>query len=55
MSVIVKLDDDKYILLVKGADSSMNFAHQPRELKDMVNKYAKEGLRTLVFGHRLFD
>lgn len=56
MSVIVE-HKNKYYLMTKGADSIMLPRCQAREetieiLQDHLNKFAKEGLRTLVMGQK---
>ncbi|KAM0004042.1 putative P-type phospholipid transporter [Helianthus debilis subsp. tardiflorus] len=58
MSVIVKNDDGKLLLLSKGADSVMfaRLAKNGREFeentKKHVNQYADAGLRTLILAYR---
>lgn len=58
MSVIVRNEDGKLLLLCKGADSVMfeRLANNGREFeentKDHVNEYADAGLRTLILAYR---
>ncbi|KAM7280288.1 hypothetical protein ACFE04_007422 [Oxalis oulophora] len=61
MSVIVRNEDGKILLLSKGADSVMfeRLANDGREFeeqtKEHINEYADAGLRTLIFAHRELD
>ncbi|XP_075103318.1 putative phospholipid-transporting ATPase 9 [Nicotiana tabacum] len=58
MSVIVKDEDGKILLLSKGADSIMferlgkNGREFEEETKEHVNEYADAGLRTLILAYR---
>ncbi|KAK4597252.1 hypothetical protein RGQ29_015005 [Quercus rubra] len=61
MSVIVRDEEGKILLLCKGADSVMfeRLAKNGREFEDEtrehVNNYADAGLRTLILGYRELD
>ncbi|KAH9707647.1 putative phospholipid-transporting ATPase 9 [Citrus sinensis] len=61
MSVIVRDEEGKILLLCKGADSVMfdRLAKNGRdfevETRDHVNKYADAGLRTLILAYRVLD
>lgn len=58
MSVIVKDEDGKILLLSKGADSIMferlskSGRRFEQETRDHVNEYADAGLRTLILAYR---
>ncbi|KAK6921823.1 P-type ATPase, N-terminal [Dillenia turbinata] len=58
MSVIVRDEDEKILLLSKGADSVMferlakNSKEFEEQTRDHVNEYADTGLRTLILGYR---
>lgn len=58
MSVIVKDEDGKILLLCKGADSvtferlGKNVKEFEKETKEHVNEYANAGLRTLILAYR---
>ncbi len=53
--------DDKWILFVKGAPIKMmevvseRYKEQKEEWLDINREWAKEGLRVLVFGYKIFD
>ncbi|CAA7036333.1 unnamed protein product [Microthlaspi erraticum] len=61
MSVIVRDEDGKLLLLCKGADSVMferlsrNGSKYEEETRDHVNEYADAGLRTLILAYRELD
>ncbi|CAN8291465.1 unnamed protein product [Cochlearia groenlandica] len=61
MSVIVRDEDGKLLLLCKGADSvmferlSVNGRKYEEETRDHVNEYADAGLRTLILAYRELD
>ncbi|KAI8528726.1 hypothetical protein RHMOL_Rhmol12G0169700 [Rhododendron molle] len=61
MSVIVRDDEGKLLLLTKGADSVMfgRLAKNGREFeeqtREQINEYADAGLRTLVLAYRELD
>ncbi|KAF8095766.1 hypothetical protein N665_0323s0032 [Sinapis alba] len=61
MSVIVRDEDGKLLLLCKGADSVMferlsgNGRKYEEETRDHVNEYADAGLRTLILAYRELD
>ncbi|CAN7050118.1 hypothetical protein BRARA_K00228 [Brassica rapa] len=61
MSVIVRDEDGKLLLLCKGADSVMferlsgNGREYEEETRDHVNEYADAGLRTLILAYRELD
>ncbi|CAH8358494.1 unnamed protein product [Eruca vesicaria subsp. sativa] len=61
MSVIVRDEDGKLLLLCKGADSVMferlsgNGREYEVETRDHVNEYADAGLRTLILAYRELD
>ncbi|KAL2484740.1 putative phospholipid-transporting ATPase 9 [Abeliophyllum distichum] len=58
MSVIVRDEEGKLLLLCKGADSTMferlakNGREYELETRDHVNEYAEAGLRTLILAYR---
>lgn len=59
MSVVVKdQQSGEVLLLAKGADNVM-LAHSAQQgnknMEAAVSKFAKEGLRTLVFGKRVLQ
>ncbi|KAF5745315.1 hypothetical protein HS088_TW07G00899 [Tripterygium wilfordii] len=61
MSVIIRTEEGKLLLLCKGADSVMfeRLAKEGRdfekETRDHVNEYADAGLRTLIIAYRELD
>jgi len=57
MSVIVKRDDDQYLLLVKGADNVMmeRAARKETILNQHLKEFSQQGLRTLVIARRKLD
>ncbi|KAK3727334.1 hypothetical protein QZH41_018176, partial [Actinostola sp. cb2023] len=57
MSVIVQTQEGKYLLLAKGAETSIldRLKSGPQEVtQDHVDGYAEKGLRTLAIAHREF-
>ncbi|KAM7451065.1 putative phospholipid-transporting ATPase IF [Porites harrisoni] len=58
MSVIVKSPQDKYLMLVKGAETAVlnQLASGPGDVTlDHVNEYAEKGLRTLAVARRFLS
>ncbi|XP_057466230.1 LOW QUALITY PROTEIN: putative phospholipid-transporting ATPase 9 [Actinidia eriantha] len=61
MSVIIRDDEGKLLLLCKGADSVMfvrlakNGMGFEKQTKEQINEYADAGLRTLVLAYRELD
>ncbi|KAJ6795622.1 putative phospholipid-transporting ATPase 9 [Iris pallida] len=61
MSVIVRSEEGKFLLLTKGADSVMferlakNGSQFEEKTKEQLHDYADAGLRTLVLGYRELD
>jgi magnesium-transporting ATPase (P-type) len=57
MSVLVKTDDDQYILWIKGADNVMIERASSSTQSDTITKhlstFASDGLRTLVLGKKV--
>ena len=60
MSVIVKTEDNKIMVVCKGADSIINARLAPNQANqeftnDELNKYAEVGLRTLLIAYKYID